>query len=162
MRKEEIIRRAKRHAARWNEFRLTIKHDFTRSELLEITKGEQLPYYDRMATYVISKKINVTEVGVAYYYNTIPVMRYRFNNIPIHYSTLVEVIEAATSFRRTPTPTPTPKAATDCIAKPKAATDCIATPQAEDGKLVSFSDAELVAELRKRGFEVIAKKTIEL
>ena len=147
MRTEEITAKAKKHAVKWNEFRLTVKHDFTRSELFEMAKEQNMPYYARMLTYLLSKKIHVTEVGVAYYYNTMPVMRYRFNTTPIHYSVLSEVIEAAWNVRATQIP--------------KVA-NCIRKTEAEDGKLVSFSDADLVKELRKRGFEVIAKKTIEL
>lgn len=150
MRTEDITIVAKRHAVKWNEFRLTITHDFTKSELLELAKQQRLPYYNKMVPYIFSKKIHVTEAGVAYYNNNIPVMKHRFGTTPIHYSALAEIIEAATNFRRTTTP----KVATDCIRKTEAKT--------EDGKLVSFSDAELVKELRKRGFEVIAKKTIEL
>ena len=63
MRTEEITIRAKDHAAKWNEFRLAMKDDFAKNELRELAKQHHLPYYDRMVSYIFSKKINVTEVG---------------------------------------------------------------------------------------------------
>jgi hypothetical protein len=165
------IQKAKDGAERWNSFRLSITKPLTYKELTREARKAGLPYYVKVISFLHTHG-NMIKSGEYMGANFKIYDKYLLSKEPIHYSVLLDIqiqssMEAIENAKiREMNKTDNKSIVTETrpagisIVRPIP----VPTTQSEPG-LISLSkipDIKLVAELRFRGYEVTAKKIIEL
>lgn len=151
--KERMEQRLKSHARMWNEFRILNEASRFGSmkEICALAREKGLPY-----AFIVPYDLERQGAIV------LDATGYRLTNKPIHYSVLARAKESANSSRQRKKEAYTAQATLF-----GARVDYI--PSGYDGKsedkialLGKASDLALVEELRRRGYDVTARKLIEL
>ena len=165
------IQKAKDSAERWNSFRLSITRPLSYQELTSEARKAGLPYYVRVLSFLYNNgKLIKSGKYMGANYNIYD--KYLLSKEPIHYSVLLDIqIEASQGSIKNAKDREMNKTDNKAIVTETRPTGIsivrpiqIPTTRIEP-ELISLSkipDIKLVAELRLRGYEVTAKKIIEL
>ena len=144
---------AQMYAEKWNKLRMNLKDNrFTKSELLLFARENNVQYSSHYSS-AICQSIYVKMNGIVFR-SRIGAMSYSFSGDPIPFTFFIE---------NPPMYLDCPKTQEIKTQEQKTIYNKFDEPIIYEEKIIkNFSDKEIVNELRARGFEVIAKKTIEL
>ena len=166
---EVRIQKAKVGAEMWNNFRLSITKPLTYKELTREARNAGLPYYVKVITFLYNNG-KLIKSGEYMGENFKIYDKYLLSKEPIHYSVLLDIqISASQEAIKNAKVREMNKTDNKAIvAEMRPIIPSIGRPvpiTQSNPELISLSkipDVKLVAELRLRGYEVTAKKIIEL